>query len=657
MRAPLAAQRGQAIVLIAIMLAVVVGMAALAIDGSRAYALRSDLQAALDSAALAAGDKLQQTGSYPTAEQAASTIFGTNLRLYTAPSCAPGYGTPGAAALTVTCTFSDGTILTQVVSALGPQGARFSLTATRSLPLQFARVLTNGSTSRIGATSTGGVNSLALTPTLAALDSAGCGGLGGSAITLNGGGTLSVLGDVVSNGAIRITGAAMQVAGDIYARCQATVTLASTQCYPSANATPCTFPDVAGATRAGFDFADPNYGPPALVGGAQSFPGSDVVLSPGSYGANPNFFTGCYFLSAGVYRWSAGFTNNGTFVSNELKPPDEPRIGDNTRTASHQFWDSNNSNCAGSYQLDSIASGSAIPRGSWSVVVTSVRNDTYAGTSFRRESAPSYCQTVNVTNNQALQIQVSNVPGATSYNVYAAPPGNGCTGPFGFVGNLPVAGPVLNNSTRRCPAYTGAGCSLGNESAVFDSTLITALFAPNALAAPDTFGAYPPDGETGPLKNNLPNQNADRAVPPAGDRANEDQCDNSAGGLAACPAAVTPGAVAFWIPSGACLNATASGDNYLFSGYQYNWMMLYEPGPGHPPANSCSNVMGAGSDSAWIGMTYMPSAGLQIVKAATFRTDDIGGIIADTISFAGNLPTIQFSSDYAPVPPAGRITF
>jgi uncharacterized membrane protein len=77
-------QRAQAIVLIAIMLAVVVGMAALAIDGSRAYALRRDLQAAVDSAALAAGDKLQQTGSYASGEQAASTIFGTNLRLYAA---------------------------------------------------------------------------------------------------------------------------------------------------------------------------------------------------------------------------------------------------------------------------------------------------------------------------------------------------------------------------------------------------------------------------------------------------------------------------------------------------------------------------------------------------------------------------------------------
>ena len=80
-------QRGQAIVLIALMLGVVVGMAALAIDGSRAYAVRRDLQAAVDAAALAAADNMQQTGSFTQAEQAATTSFGTNLRLYSAPSC------------------------------------------------------------------------------------------------------------------------------------------------------------------------------------------------------------------------------------------------------------------------------------------------------------------------------------------------------------------------------------------------------------------------------------------------------------------------------------------------------------------------------------------------------------------------------------------
>src|ERR1700686_4811367 len=74
-------QRGQAIVLIAVMLAVLVGMAALAIDGFRAYAMRRDLQVAVDAAALAAGDTLQQSGSYNLAEQAAATSFGENLML------------------------------------------------------------------------------------------------------------------------------------------------------------------------------------------------------------------------------------------------------------------------------------------------------------------------------------------------------------------------------------------------------------------------------------------------------------------------------------------------------------------------------------------------------------------------------------------------
>src|ERR1700694_4743768 len=91
LRPPPRLQSGQAIVLIAIMLAVLVGMAALAVDGARAYTLRRDIQEAVDAAALAAADSLQQTGSYVTAEQAASTSFGANMRQYASPSCAPGY--------------------------------------------------------------------------------------------------------------------------------------------------------------------------------------------------------------------------------------------------------------------------------------------------------------------------------------------------------------------------------------------------------------------------------------------------------------------------------------------------------------------------------------------------------------------------------------
>src|SRR5712691_2063223 len=217
-------QRGQAIVLVGIMVAVVVGMAALAIDGSRAYALRRDLQAAADAAALAAGDSLQQTGSYILAEQAATASFGSNMRLYSSPSCSPGYGSPSATMnpRTITCTYSDGTVLKQVVTALGPGGTQFTVTATRSLVLQFARILTNGTTPKLSAVASGGVNNLLYAPTIAALSQGGCGGVPGNAISVTTGGTLTVVGDVVSTGAISIAGST-QVAGDVYARCQSSV--------------------------------------------------------------------------------------------------------------------------------------------------------------------------------------------------------------------------------------------------------------------------------------------------------------------------------------------------------------------------------------------------------------------------------------------------
>jgi Flp pilus assembly protein TadG len=162
-------QSGQSIVLIALMLTVLIGMVAIAIDGSRAYALRRDMQDATDAAALAAADKLQQTGSFVTAEQAATALFASNLRLYTSPSCT-GYGTPGASPWTVTCTYSDGTVLTDVARRLGPQGSRFDLTATKTLQLQFGRVLTNGTSPTLGAVANGGANNLLYTPTIAALN-------------------------------------------------------------------------------------------------------------------------------------------------------------------------------------------------------------------------------------------------------------------------------------------------------------------------------------------------------------------------------------------------------------------------------------------------------------------------------------------------------
>jgi Flp pilus assembly protein TadG len=648
-------QRGQAIVLIAIMVAVLVGMAALAIDGARAYALRRDLQEAVDAAALAAGDTLQQTGNYTTAERAATSVFASNLAIYPAPACAPGYGNPGAAPLTITCTFTDGTVLTQVVSALGASGSQFALTGKRSLTLQFARILTNGASPRLSAAASGGVNNLLYSPGLAALNQAGCGGRPGSSLTVAGSGSLKVTGDVVSAGAVSVSSGSVQVTGDTYARCQASVASVSTMCYPSGANTPCTFPDVAGTTKSGYRFVDPNYPPPRVAGGSRGAPGIDVVLSPGSYNADPVFNGGvCWFLSAGVYQWTGGLTNDGDFISNELKPPAEPRDYDNTRTARQQFWNTNGVNCAGDYQISAIG-GSAILGGTWAIEITSTRTDSYSGTNYSRESAPSVCRTVSVGSGQVIKVQVSNVPGATGYNVYAAPPSNGCNGPFGLAGRIAVSGPVQNDNTGPCPDFGGGGCTLGNESATFDSSLLGGGWTPNPFAAPGVIGSYPPDGETAPLANRLPNQSPDRAVPPRGDRANENQCDTVGGTLTACAGAITPGAVEIYLPSGGCLTDTNNGDNFLFSGYQFDWIAVYEPGAANPPANTCANLMDAASNSAYIGLDYLPSASLDIPTRLGFRTEATGGIIADTISFTGQLPVIVFSAAYAPVPPAARL--
>ncbi len=643
------------------MLAVVVGMAALAVDGARAYALRRDLQAAADAAALAAGDNYQQTRSYTSAEQAATSSFGANIRLYTSPTCTPAYGAPGAAPLTITCTYTDGTVLKQVVSALGPAGSQFTISAARSLVLQFASILTSGSSPQLSAAATAGVNNLLYMPTVAALSHAGCGGVPGNAITTTTGGTLSIVGDLVSSGAISIAAAgSAQVAGDVYARCQSSVPGVTTTCYPSGNPTPCTYPDVAGVTRSGYNFVDPNYPAPAVVGAAQPTPpsgGGPVVLSPGTYAVDPAFGVGlCYFLAEGVYKWQAGYTNNGSFVSDELRPPDEPVYNNNTLVYGHQLWNTD-SRCAGSTQVNTVSGPRGIAVGAWAFVLTSTRTATYNGLSYTRESAPSMCYPARINGTgQDFQVIVSNVPGATAYNIYGSP-GGSCNGPFGLAKSLPVVGTPMNNGTAGCPAFSGSSCSLGYESIALDNNDLGPPFAPNSLAAPGVVGSYPPDGETAPLRSNLPNENANRAAPPHGDRANENQCDTAAAALTTCPGPVTPGAVAYVIPSGGCLNDTNTGDNVVFSGYQYNWMALYEPGNAYPPANTCSNFLGAATDSAFIGFIYTPAAAITVSKASTFRTDEDGGVMAYTLTFSGQMPTIiGDAADYGPVPSAARLT-
>ena len=109
----------------------------------------------------------------------------------------------------------------------------------------------------------------------------------------------------------------------------------------------------------------------------------------------------------------------------------------------------------------------------------------------------------------------------------------------------------------------------------------------------------------------------------------------------ACPGSVTPGAVLFHIPGPGsntiCLSLQGGGDIYVFSGYQYGRILLFEPGPEQPPpANTCSNnVAGAGLTSL-IGIVYVPAASVTITGTSSYLATIAGGVISYTATVRGN---------------------
>jgi hypothetical protein len=148
----------------------------------------------------------------------------------------------------------------------------------------------------------------------------------------------------------------------------------------------------------------------------------------------------------------------------------------------------------------------------------------------------------------------------------------------------------------------------------------------------------PPDGEGLPLAGGLPNANPPPGTPPQGDLANEGHCvDTTTGSGVPCPGAFTPGAVEMFIPSGGCLDQHGTGDMYLFSGYQLQRVVLYEPGPeqsSQPNACLGNKVNGAGFTSL-IGVFYLPAASITINGNSAYQATIAGGVIAWTASIIG----------------------
>ncbi len=667
-------QQGQAIVIIALMMMALVGFAALAIDSARAFDGRRLLQDSVDAAALAAAESYQNGATWSAAQTSAVQLFERDNRLYAGESCAPGIfgtpnpGSPGAPVVT-TCTLSGGSGYVLLLSAAdnGPAGQTFGLSATRPLELALMQVLGQASSITLTASAEATAGDQAVTPALAGLSQAGCFGIGGStplSISTSTFPYLRVLGDVVSNGSASLgAGSFLHIGGDVLTRCAAPTNAGHVtyECWPSGATPPCGAGDVQGQLRSTTNnFADPGYLAPSTSGlVTQANPLTNVTLSPGIYANDPQFGFGgayCYFLAGGVYEWQAGLTVNAGLISNELKPPSEP--GPNP-----PFWRLSGGNtCEGRFVAATATAlaGQGIPNGNWPVVVTSVRTAVYNGHSYTRESAPSACVPVPVTGpNAALAINVSNVPGATSYNVYTAPPSATCASQLGWVGSIP------NNVTERttnlggCPdPLGGPTCSLGAVGALqgvyFDKTPIPPAWAPNPAAPPDTSGAYPPDPEGSDFQGGttFPPVNHSRVAYPGGDRANENLCATATGTEAACPAAVTPGAVAMYLTNGGCFDVTSGGDAFLFSGYQYNWVLNHEP-----LATTCSNTWQGRFNSAPIGMSYTPGASFRFSGSNASETRSFGGVVAASILVqnAGTLG-LYFNDGYAPRPPGTRLT-
>src|SRR5712691_6376922 len=229
-------QEGQAIVLIALLLLVLFAMLGLAIDSGRAYVDRRDLQTAVDAAALAAGDwyenYLDLTGStLPQSEQ----VFQTDLHLYSGPTSntcrvpCPAYVGPlgNLPQTTYDLTYPNLT-LTVVATNTQFNGYQFVFTATHQLPLAFMQIFGGPTTATITATATSIVGNQRQTPALLTLSNQLC------ATHLQGSGSLTVLGDVYSNGTACVD-SNLHLAGNCYGAGGSTCNAAAYYCY---NASP-----------------------------------------------------------------------------------------------------------------------------------------------------------------------------------------------------------------------------------------------------------------------------------------------------------------------------------------------------------------------------------------------------------------------------------
>jgi len=498
-----ASQGGQAIVLIALLILVLFGMLGLAVDSGRAYVDRRDQQAAVDAAALAAGDWFENYSDlYGSTLPNAKAVYQANLHLYGGPTSDVDSTVfvgvnNNLQQDTDIVTYGGGYSLTIVATNTQFNGYQFVFTSSHQLPLAFMQLFGGNPNITITATATAIVGNQRQTPALLTLSTDNC------ALNLKGSATLTLLGDAYSNGTACVD-ANLQEAGNCYGAAGSNCSSATYYCYNSTPGfvpypPPCnpgdtqgqpvvpapTLPDPGYLTN-----SLPYYQAQGLQFYNQNNRGTWTEMTPGIYGTFhlSGGSASCAFLDPGIYIWSNGYTSDatGSLLSNELKPPDEQlySAAGTTSVAGLQFWDQNSVSCSGNFTLsvvNGIGGGQGLKHnsgaGNWGVELTSVRWDTFLDPTLatcnvspgcRRESAPSACETVgtNDVNQAAIDVSITrNAPGAQYYNVYVNP--NGCDGlqdNFAFVNRF--LAPGWNDFGGTPPAFPVGGFPNGGPGTV-----------------------------------------------------------------------------------------------------------------------------------------------------------------------------------------------
>ena len=645
-------------------------------------------------------------------------VYQRNLRIYSAATSTTHtfalVGVPPNNNLpqdTYTYSFNGGYTLTVVATNTQFNGYQFQYTTSHDLPLAFIQIFGGSPTVGISATATSIVGNQRQTPALLTLSTGNCATqLSGAAATL------TILGDAYTNGTACVNGG-LHLAGNCYGQTGSTCSAAQYYCYnstpgfvPYPPAPTCNPGDTLGTPVVPAPtLPDPGY----LAGSQQYYTGVGATynrgtwteMTPGTYGAWSLSGPGCYFLDAGVYSWNGGYTSHGGLTSNELKPPSEVLYSKpgSTNGPSASFWGSGG--CDGAYNLSVVSAPSNGIKhqgggGNWGVELTSVRydrfidptvspNPCFAVPGCRRESAPSVCQQVNTldTNNSGINVNVTaNAPGAQYYNVYIDP--NGCEtypggnrGNFSFVGTFLAAGwtdggapPATATGPWTATLASGRGgwncpvagvtiCNIAYNNLTTPAPLCNAQSratncqAPQDETAPQCFASCPA-AATVPQNNNA----MALEYPPynGGDVANENYCQQtppSGTGSASVPcgtAKVTPGAVQFWFPGGSCLDQNGNGSTHVFSGEQYNWIIIYQV-PTNPASASCQyQNLNGNALTQYIGTIYSPTASWNILGSDTSPLAGQVICYAAIVTGAANAG-IDFNPNYSPAPPAARL--